>query len=41
MDPYKGDPLASKYAGMPVSEFLREVQSVAASQGLVEKSSSK
>ncbi len=38
MDPYKGDPLASKYGGMPVSDFLREVQSVAARQGLVEKS---
>jgi hypothetical protein len=39
--PYAHDPLAKKYSGMPASDFLREVQSVAAGQGVSEKSSSK
>jgi hypothetical protein len=39
--PYAHDPLAKKYSGMPASDFLREVQSVAAVQGVAEKSSSK
>jgi hypothetical protein len=37
--PYTHDPLAKKYEGMPISEFLGEVRFVAAGQGLVEKSS--
>jgi hypothetical protein len=41
MDPYDRDPLAQKYAGMPASDFLQEVQSVVAGQGSAEKSSSK
>jgi hypothetical protein len=39
--PYDHDPLAKKYGGMPVSDFLREVQSVTAAQRAAEKSSSK
>ena len=39
--PYRKDPLAKKYGGMPTSAFLQEVQSVAAGQGVAEKSSSK
>lgn len=39
--PYARDPLAKKYAGMPASDFLREVQSVATAQGLAEKSTPK
>jgi hypothetical protein len=34
------DPLAEKYGGMPASDFLKEVQSVAGGQGLAEVSSS-
>jgi hypothetical protein len=36
--PYAHDPLAKRYGGMPASDFLHEVQSVAAGEGLVEKS---
>lgn len=39
--PYGNDPLAKKYGGMPASQFLREVQSVASGQGVAEKSSSR
>lgn len=39
--PYARDPLAKKYSGKPVSQFLQEVQSVAAAQPLPEKASSK
>lgn len=41
MDPYARDPLAKSYAGVPVSDFLRRVQSVASGQRSAEKSSSK
>lgn len=43
LDLYTRDPLAKKYAGMPFSDFLREVRSVAAGQGFSrrKKSSSK
>ena len=37
--PYAHDPLAKKYGGMPTSQFLREVQSMASGQGVAEKSS--
>ncbi|MGB6194651.1 MAG: hypothetical protein WBF42_19460 [Terracidiphilus sp.] len=40
MVPYARDPLAKRYGGRPASDFLHEVQSVAASQGLAEKPSS-
>jgi hypothetical protein len=36
--PYARDPLAEKYNGMPVSEFLRTVRAVADSLGYVEQS---
>jgi hypothetical protein len=39
--PHAHDPLAKKYGGIPASQFMREVQSVASGQGLAEKSSSK
>lgn len=39
MDPYAGDPLAKKYVGMPASDFLREIQSVAATQGAAKETS--
>jgi hypothetical protein len=39
MDPYGRDPLAKKYAGMPASDFLGELESVATGQGFAEKSS--
>jgi hypothetical protein len=39
--PYARDPLAKKYAEMPASEFLQEVQSLAASQGSATNASSK
>ena len=35
--PYLYDPLNKKYNGMPISQFLSEVRTVAASQGLEEK----
>lgn len=38
---YARDPLAQRYDGMPASDFLQEVRSVAASQGFAEKSSLK
>lgn len=38
---YPPDPLKKLYAGMPASDFLREVQSVAEGRGLAEKSSSR
>jgi hypothetical protein len=41
MDPCPRDPLAKKYVRMPASDFLKEMQSVAAGQGSAEKSSSK
>lgn len=39
MVPYARDPLAKRYGGMPASEFLREVQSLAAGQAVAEKPS--
>jgi hypothetical protein len=36
--PYVHDPLAKKYDGMRIAEFLQEVRNVAADQGLDEKS---
>jgi len=36
---YARDPLAKRYGGMPASEFLQEVRSLAAAQGFAEKSS--
>jgi hypothetical protein len=41
IDPYVRDPLAKRYVGMPAADFLREVQSVAAGQGVAKKSSPK
>jgi hypothetical protein len=38
--PYAHDPLAKQYEGMPMSQFLNEMRSVAADQGLYEKSTS-
>src|SRR6266567_1110319 len=37
--PYARDPLAKRYGGMAASDFLREVQSVAAGQAVAKKSS--
>lgn len=39
--PYVHDPLKKRYDGTPVPAFLRDVQSVAAAQGLAEKSPSR
>lgn len=41
MVPYALDPLAKRYRGMPFSDFLREVPSVAGGQGFAGNSSSK
>jgi hypothetical protein len=35
--PYVADPLAKKYDGMPIADFLQEVHNTAADQGLDEK----
>jgi hypothetical protein len=37
--PYADDPLVKKYSGLPASDFLQEIQSVAAAQGLAEEPS--
>jgi hypothetical protein len=39
--PYRGDPLVKKYEGMPISTFLKEVQTTAESLGYVSQSDTK